>query len=84
MVSIVFLFGIKSAAMIRDNYYETGINSLNKAKAALGPESVAYHQQPVMAHLVDGILRIAQGLLQEQRILEEKLDALAKRLPAQK
>jgi len=65
--------------MHKDNCYEIAVNCFTESLAALGPESVAKHQQPAMYHLVQGLCLLARGLLQESRELEMRLNDLAKR-----
>jgi hypothetical protein len=64
---------------MRDNYYETAITSLDEAIKGLGPS--AKTSNPAMYYLGYGILRMAQGLLQESKIVEHKLDEILARLP---
>lgn len=65
-----------------DNYYETAATCFKEAIKSLGGDDViAMNQNLTMYNLAYGLLRLTQGLLQENRELESRLADLARRLP---
>ena len=64
--------------MLRDNYYETSISAFKESIRAMG--SNAETKNPQLTHLMYGLLRMAEGLLQESRIVEQRLKQIEDRL----
>lgn len=62
--------------MPRDNYYETAATCFENAL-----NSVDSAGSGALKSLARGLHLLAQGLLQDSRIVEQKLDDLARRLP---
>jgi hypothetical protein len=56
--------------MPEDNYFDTAISSFREALNKLGPTAEA--QNPTMFYLLNGLVRLGQGLKQH----EEKLESL--------
>jgi hypothetical protein len=67
--------------MAHDNFYETSISCFQHAIKALGSEETAKQENPLMYQLCFGLLRMAEGLLQENHELETHLIGIANRLP---
>ncbi len=66
--------------MAHDNLYETAITCFTESIKALGPDEVAKHKQPALYYLSFGLLRMAEGLLQQNRETEKRLIDLEAKL----
>ena len=59
-----------------DNYYETAVTNFTEAAEALkrapGPLN------PTLACMIEGLRHLVQGLLQERKVMEERLSEIVK------
>ena len=61
--------------------YSSAIRSLTAAIHSLGPKETAERQQPTLYFLSYGLLRLAEGLLEESREMDIRLAEIADKLP---
>lgn len=61
--------------------YSTAIRSLTAAIHSLGPKETAEHEQPTLYFLSYGLLRLAEGLLEESKEMDIRLADIVERLP---
>ncbi len=55
---------------MQDNHFQTAVTSFQEALTQLGPTGES--RDPVMFHLLNGLIRLSQGLQQQ----EEKMEGL--------
>lgn len=61
--------------------YSSAIRSLTAAIHSLGPKETAEREQLTLYFLSYGLLRLAEGLLEESREIDIRLADIANRLP---
>jgi len=61
--------------------YSAAISSLTAAIHSLGPKERAEHEQLTLYFLSYGLLRLAEGLLEQSREMDIRLAEIADRLP---